>query len=171
MTPCQDTSHKTFAAIVAVTFSMITGACLAGPPISPQMAIVTNFYKDFAFEAVIDEPEHGPGFLESSPAVLMKYLTPRLSALILKDRACTAKTHEICKLDWLPQWESQDPIGATVKIKETSNTSKVNVEVRYQQETKILTYTLQHLNVGWRIKDISYGDGRQTLIETLSAPD
>jgi hypothetical protein len=62
----------------------------------------------------------------------VKYLNPKLMAIIRKDRECTITTHEICKLDWLPLWGNQDPIGATVRVKAASDTNKVNAEARYQ---------------------------------------
>jgi len=165
------TSHQTSVptlvkAMVAATFCVAV-SCQAGHPVAAQVDVVTKLYKDFAFESVIEEPEAGAGVLSSNPAVQAKYFTPRLSALIREDANCTVKTHEICKLDWLPIWDSQDPIGATVKVLATSKTNKVNVEVRYQQEVKTLTYTLQRIGQGWRIDDISYGTDRLTLRETL----
>lgn len=158
-------------AVIAASAFGTAGYCQAGQLVPSQVKVVANLYRAFAYESVVEEPNGGVGFLDSAAAVQVKYLTPKLMALIRKDRKCTTTTHEICKLDWLPLWDSQDPIGATVKVKATSDTNKVNAEVRYQEEVKTLTYTLRHLDVGWRIDDISYGTTRPTLRETLSAPN
>jgi hypothetical protein len=170
MTSNLNSTRFIYAAIAASAFGA-AGYGQAGQLVSSQVKVVANLYRAFAYESVVEEPDAAVGFLDSAASVQGKYLTPRLMALIRKDRKCTITTHEICKLDWLPLWDSQDPIGATVKVKATSDTNKVNAEVRYQQEVKTLTYTLQRLDVGWRIDDISYGNTRPTLRETLSAPN
>ena len=159
-----------YAAIAASAFGT-AGNGQAGQLVPSQVKVVANLYRAFAYESVVEEPNTGVGFLDSAAVEQLKFLTPRLMALIRKDRKCTITTHEICKLDWLPLWGNQDPFGASVKVKATSDTNKVNAEVRYQEEVKTLTYTLRHLEVGWRIDDISYGTTRPTLRETLSAPN
>jgi hypothetical protein len=86
------------ATIVAAIFS-VSGIGLAAPPMTPQVAIVANLYKEFACEAVVEEPEIGEGFLDSSSAALTKYLTPMLANLILKDRKCAYETMRFA--DWI----------------------------------------------------------------------
>jgi hypothetical protein len=91
--------------------------------------------------------------------VLARYFDDRLVQLWLADRACAARTHEICNLDFMPMWASQDPAGTSVKILPTADSTRVDVELRSSssQESRTLRYTLTRTPAGWRIHDIARG--------------
>jgi hypothetical protein len=142
--------------------------CTAAPPLSPQLVLVTKLYKDFAFEAAIDETNAGRSFLESSRAVFLTYLTPKLTDLLLRDRECMAKSHGICNLDFDPIWDSQDPVGAVVRIMPTESVDKIRVQLRYASTTLTLTYHLSLTRSGWRIQDIIFEKEHVSLAQMLS---
>ena len=67
------------------------------------VATVVRLYKDYAWEAVVEEPNLvREGLLESSPGVLRKYFDGPLVALLLKDRNCG---QPMCNLDFMPMWD------------------------------------------------------------------
>lgn len=154
---------------IAIIFAVVvlTGTCYAAQARTPQVALVAKLYKDFAFEAVLDEPSLGVGFLDSPRDVLLSYLTPSLAELIFKDRKCVADTHEICNLDFMPLWDSQDAAGAAVRFLPMSTNDKVKVELRYGSGTRTLIYFLKHTKRGWRIQNIAYEKDRASLLEIL----
>jgi hypothetical protein len=157
--------HGVFLAMLS-----LAPACLAAPSISPQVAIVAKLYQDFAFEAVLEEPEpENALFIDQSRHALLRYLTPKLADLLLRDRKCSETTHEICRLDFAPLWGNQDPVGAGVQVTPGATSETVNVRLRYFSSTSQLTYHLTHTAAGWRISNISYEEGRMTLSEILES--
>lgn len=141
---------------------------LAGQPPTPQVEVVTKLYKDFAYEAVIEEPSNATGFIDSPREVLLSYLMPGLADLILKDRKCAADTREICNLDFMPLWGSQDAAGVTVRISSTNANDKVKVQLKYGVGSRMVTYSLAITKQGWRIQDIGYEKGRASLVQILT---
>ncbi|MRV76139.1 hypothetical protein GJ700_30970 [Duganella sp. FT92W] len=132
----------------------------------PQVALVSNLYQTFAYEAVLEAPD-ARGMIDQPRAVLLRYFTPELAELLLRDRACVAKTREICRLDFLPLWGNQDPDGASVQVGQGASPTSVIASLRFAGTSSRLTYTLIQTTRGWRIADIAYGDGRATLKEIL----
>jgi hypothetical protein len=131
--------------------------------------VVRSLYDEFAGEAVLEDPEMQKSLLDQSQVVLLRYFTPELSALILRDRECTARTQEVCNLDFSPIWDSQDPTGATVKMTGESILGKVHATVRYPNgERRELVFRLTKTSMGWRIADIIYAGDRLTLSQILS---
>ena len=156
---------RLFVFVAALNFATF---CTAAEPLSPQVAIVTTLYQDFAFEAVL-ENSVAEGFIDQPKKVLLRYLTPQLSELLLRDRRCATTTHEICRLDFAPLWGNQDPIGSAVQVQPGATPDTVIARLRYSSSTSQLTYHLTKLSSGWKIRDISYGQGRSTLAEILEA--
>jgi hypothetical protein len=152
-----------------VVFFCIFSTCHAKEPQSPQVAIVVKLYKHFAYEAVLDSPNDGPGFINSPRPVLLSYLTPELTDLLLKDRECVDRTEEMCKLGFAPLWDSQDPAGVTVNISPTASKEKVMVQLRYVSAPRTLIYHLMLTTAGWRIQNISYENDRTSLAKILGA--
>jgi hypothetical protein len=139
---------------------------------SGPLNIVARLYRDFAGIAVIDDPElAGEVLIEQPRAVLARYFDETLVGLILKDRACVARTREVCNLDFDPLFESQDPVGSTVKILPTRDPSVVSAKLRQfeRPEVRELKFRLVNTAAGWRVSDIDYGaDG--TLLGILKMP-
>ena len=142
--------------------------CSAAEPLPPQVEVITRLYHDFAFEAVL-ENSTAEGFIDQPKNVLLRYLTPKLADLLLRDRQCASTTHEICRLDFMPLWGNQDPIGSAVQVQPSSSPSSVIVRLRYASSTTQLTFHLTQSSSGWKINDISYGKGRSTLAEILES--
>ena len=130
---------------------------------SGPVAIVYNLYHDFAWEAVISEPEN-KGLLDQSRSTLERYFDSRLANLILKDRECEARTKEICKLDFMPLWDSQDPGASDMKIT-SGKGNTVNVEFLYPGDSSKIKIIYQATKVSghWRISDIRYKSGHSLL--------
>jgi len=121
---------------------------------------VARLYQDFAAEAVIDSPELSIEDLFGRPrAALARYLDDGLVALVLADRACSRRTGSVCQLDFAPIWDSQDPVGSTVKISQGKDASHVVVELRSfeRPDVRRLTYVMAKTAAGWRVRDIEYG--------------
>lgn len=138
-----------------ILFSSVT---FAASPDSNPVDVVAQLYRDFAHEAVIEEPDWKGHSLTDLPRVsLEKYFDHNLASLLLKDNECAAKTHEICKLDFSPMWSSQDPEGVSqLKVKQTNIPSIVEVYFSYfgNKEMIKLTYLMTRTHKGWRISDI-----------------
>lgn len=162
-------AKKYFQHVLLALAMVLPSICSATPALSPQVAVVAELYKSFAFETAIQEPNLGPIFLNSPRSALLNFLTPTLTDLILADSKCAAETQEICKLNFSPLWDSQDPSGSTVRIIGTNVPSKVKVEVRYSSETRVIFYQLSLTPNGWRIKDIQFERNHRSLAKILGA--
>jgi len=158
---------RLFGVFLLATTSVVAPA--QRRPISGPVAVVAQLYRDFAWEAVVEEPNlDDHGLLDQSRAVLQRYFDDRLTALWLADRACEVKRHEVCRIDFLPMWNSQDPMASGLRIVQSSDSSLVDVTFRaYQDRTVHLTYHLSHTPRGWRIDDIRNGS-QWSLRELLS---
>jgi hypothetical protein len=131
-------------------------AAFGSPPPTPAEAMVIEVYKSYAWEAVFEEPIDDPGLLQQPAAVLGQYFDPHMVGLIMRDRACEEK-NGICRLDFDPIWDSQDPIGATgMKIHQMVDPFKVSVDFVYPGAGahRHLVYVLSKTQAGWRISDI-----------------
>ena len=133
------------------------------------VATVVRLYKDYAWEAVIDQPNLiSEGLLESSPGVLRKYFDGPLVALLLKDRTCG---QAICNLDFMPIWDGQDAGGTVASIKATENPEVVTVTLRQPDGSCVeLIYYLKKTVKGWRISDIKDPKMSWSLVSILSSP-
>jgi hypothetical protein len=142
---------------------LLSTAAVAAPaqrrPISGPVAIVAQLYRDFAWEVVVEEPSFGDhGLLDQPRSVLQRYFDDRLTDLWLADRACAVKSRGICRVDFLPIWNSQDPMASDLRIAQSSDSNVVGVTFRaYQDQIVDLTYHLIHTPRGWRIDDIRNG--------------
>ena len=128
-------------------------------PMSSQVATVAQLYRDFAWEAVIEEPSfESLGLLDQPRSILHRYFDDRLTELWLADRECQVKTREVCRVDFSPMWSAQDPVASGLKIVQTADSSRVRVTFRsYRNQTVELTYSMARTERGWRITDIRRG--------------
>lgn len=157
---------------ILVTF--LSSSAIAEPP-TPigGIAIVAKLYRDFAWEALIDEPKQSELELLNQPRqVLSQYFNNNLVSLLLKDRECQRKTHEICNLDFLPIWAGQDPGAYQLKVLATSNPNIVSVNFLYPSNGgKIeLTYRVTKTKEGWRVGDIIQQSGNSLLSDLSRKP-
>jgi hypothetical protein len=158
--------------IVAGLVLVSATAAAAQPSAAPNaVAVVAKVYQDFAAEAVIDSPDLSTLDLFSrSKASMARYLDDGLIALVLADRACSARSGDVCRLDFAPIWDAQDMVGAIVKISETRDPARVLVDVSYPDKTvKKLTYVMAQTAAGWRVHDIEY-DSHESLVQMLKKP-
>ncbi|WIT11540.1 hypothetical protein PFX98_22040 [Paucibacter sediminis] len=153
----------------AALLFLVSPAAIAAP--RDALDPVVRLYRDFAWEAVIDEPIAGRGFLTESDAVWSRYFSPRLVKLLRDDRQCVSRTREICKLDFSPIWASQDPGAARLKVVLGETPATVNVSFDYPGNGKRIgmKILLVRSGAGWLIDDIHYPDGQQLkkILETM----
>ena len=153
--------------------ALIAGASsVLGQRARPSSAVLTvaQLYRDFAWEAVVEEPEwRGHDLLDQPRTVLARYFDQQVVDLLLADQACESRTHQHCGLGTSPIWASQDPAATELKVLPTEDSSVVVVKFRYPSngESIELRYQLLHTGTGWRIHDISQGS-RWSLLALLS---
>ena len=86
-------------------------------PIDDGVRVVASLYRDFAWEVLSVGPLGGePGFIDQPRSVLERYLAPSLVAAIIKDRACVERTGEVCELNFMPLWNSQDASPSDLRV-------------------------------------------------------
>jgi hypothetical protein len=162
--------------LIVVTASLLLGTpsrALAKEPLPATVAVVASLYRNYAWEAVIDEPgDVGIGLFQQTASELARYFDPALTNLITKDRECAVRARGMCRLDFLPIWDSQDPIGATVKITKGASPNEVSVALLHPAgpTREPLTYVLTKTSAGWRIADIRFGSNQPPLKALLLAP-
>jgi hypothetical protein len=155
-------------AVVLCALGLVTTGQRAAPPAS-AVAAVTHLYQDYAAEAVIDSPELSVEDLFGRPkATLARYLDDALVTLVLADHDCSKRRQEVCNLDFSPMWDSQDPLGTTVKISAGKDPTRVLVELQTtdRKEVRRLTYRMIKRPAGWRVHDIDY-DSHESLVTML----
>lgn len=143
----------------------------AATPVNGPVTLITTLYKNYAWEAVIEQPDLSSLDLFDQPRnVLARYFDERLVRLILRDRECAEKTHEVCRLDFMPMWSSQDPGAENLIIQQTDKAEIVSVQFRYPGNGELikLTYQLSQTAKGWRISDIR--GASFSLLSVLSRP-
>lgn len=139
-------------AIVALSAS--GSGVLAATSADPRVALVSNLYAAYAWEA-LDADGKRESFNQEKKAVLEAYVTPALAALLLRDRQCVARSHEICHLDFLPMWDSQDPDQAKYRVVGLTYAGSVGVQVTYANDGRHdLQYYFAQVAGEWRIDDI-----------------
>lgn len=145
---------------------------LAGAaPHDAEVAAVRALYARYAEEAAIDDTL-SPTLASAPAAVLRLHLTDGLTRLLLRDRDCQQRTREICRLDFAPMWDSQDPAGTRVSLRWDAGQGRVVAELRRGEgSARALAYSLMKLKDGWRIDDIEFGSGRPSLRQLLSASE
>lgn len=151
---------RTFLTAIALWFAALG---VEAQTLSPQVSLVTKLYEDFAFEAVIDSPDLTRlDFVASPRDKLLMYLTPEVTALLLRNRRWEAKTKELSSLDFGPLWGSSDPNGMSVIILKTNKPDVVEVQITrnmgtgQEPNTRSIFYVLKPSKVGWRVDDILY---------------
>ena len=158
--------------LIATLLLTLSDASWAGSaPVSPQVAAVVRLYQDFAWTALIDEPQTYAGFAEQRAPVLARYLTPRLVRLFTREQQCLRTTHELCRLDMDPIWASQDPAATAMTIVPGATPDLVEARYRYPSngETIHLRFHMVRAGRRWLIDDIDY-DAAPSLRTMLAGP-
>lgn len=122
---------------------------------------VAQLYRDYAWEAVVVEPDAPALALVAQPKnILAKYFDDELAALLLKDRECARRTKGICNLSFSLLWASQDPGATELKVTGTGDPAVVVVTFRHPGEKAPtrLQYRMRRTPAGWRIQDIVYDE-------------
>jgi hypothetical protein len=115
-------------------------------------AVVKALYDDFPASA-------DPTVMQQPRSVLDKYFAPLLAEAIESDARCVESTREVCRLDFVPQWDSNDPAATDLQIGNAVN-GVVQVRFNYPGKTTpiSLSYVLVETELGWRISDIRAAD-------------
>jgi len=146
-------------------FFLFSSAAVAFSGVAPTapslrdgaVGAVGKLYRDYAWEAVIDEPTFSDlELFQQSGAVLKQYFEDHLVTLILRDQHCSSESHGVCRLDFSPMWGGQDPQASDLKILSTGDPAIVSVEFTYPGDRSHikLFYHLVNTPKGWRITDI-----------------
>lgn len=153
---------------VLVLLGLISAAANAEPQLSPQVKLVRSLYQRFAGMSVLEQPSSDGELVDQPRAVLLRYFDQELTSLWLQDRACVSHTREICRLDFSPIWDSQDPVGATVRIEPESAPNSIRAVITYGTATRrVVHYKLIPTRAGWRVHDIAFEGSRPTLLQIL----
>jgi len=145
-----------------VTIFVATPSALAkSEKKSPQIDLVRNLYKAFAWEAVMPS-EEGDILVDQPKGVLKGYFDGALVDLLVADREC-AKKEGFCQLDKDPLFGVEEPIvhGLEVLQADTANTILVrfNRIDATKDELVQLVFPMVQTKNGWRIADIVYEKG------------
>lgn len=166
------TRSKKFAAKSLLALATLFSTALhAGEVLRPDVIVVATLYADYSWEAVVDEPLHlRSGLLQQNTSELGKYFSPDIAAAIVRDSDCAEKSGEVCALDFLPHWDSQDPTGATVRVFAGKILGEVLAVITHQRSKRKLIYQLKQTNSGWRITDIRSLNSGWRLLGLLKRP-
>ncbi len=160
--------------LLVAGMAMVSGVVSSTPsPPSGAVAAVAKLYRDYAWEAVLEEPTFADlELFQQSGQVLGQYFEKHLVQLILRDRQCSNESHGVCRLDFSPMWSGQDPAATELKILPTVDPTIVSVEFTYpgDQSHVKLSYHLAKTPEGWRITDIQgFSDGNWSLRNILES--
>jgi hypothetical protein len=146
----------------ALFLAATSSVALAQQPASAALEAVSRLYRDFAWEAEAQQStRRATSFIEQSKRELERYLEPQLTDLLLADRACVARTKQICRLDFAPLWSSQDPGATNLQVKQGTRQGTVGVSFVYPGNGQRirLQYEIAETAAGSRIFDIRYESG------------
>jgi hypothetical protein len=138
--------------------------------LAPGLALVTDLYREFAWEAVLAPGnDHELSFVEQPRNALQRYLSPVLARRLDADRTCVRATGDICQINFAPLWYSQDPVAYDLRVQATDDPDLVRVQFERPGSNTpvVLHFELVRTGLGLRIDDIRYPDG-MTLRDILA---
>jgi PP-loop superfamily ATP-utilizing enzyme len=155
------------AQTVIVLLLAMTGVVLDGGAVLSQTHdatardVVVRLYRDYAWEAVMSGTVRD-GFFADQPLVeLEKYLDHELASLLVADAECIRRTHEICNLEFMPLFASQDPAASDLEVEETKKKDEVQVTFKRLGGDQVrMLFKMRQEVAGWRISDIEYESSR-----------
>lgn len=152
---------STSATATSAPTAPAAAATASAPEVTP-VALVQSVYDAYAWEPVADESSAQRETLFSEPEpVLDRYFDDSFKAAILKDRACVERTKEICNLDFLPIWQTQDPTGIkNVQVVAGKEPNSVIARfIGFFEEPMEVRYSMTQTARGWRISDMHFAEG------------
>lgn len=170
------TALNRFVLIVSLALASSWPGAALGDERQTGTSLVARLYKDFAWQAIVSIPDQsketkdafGKEFARQNEGILQKYLDPTLSSLVVRDAKCTAKTREICNLDFDPIFASQDPSAVDLVVKSLAP-GKVSVEYKYPSsgEKIKLEFRVAIIAGKWKITDIIYKNMGNTSLRKM----
>ena len=146
---------KMFAFVVLVP-------ALAVGQASPS-SVVEALYGDFPVSA-------SANVMQQPRTVLERYFAPELITAIEADERCVESTREVCRLDFMPQWDSNDPAAENLEIgKVVDGAVSVRFDYPGRSSPIMLSYVLVETEIGWRISDIRGADWALSEILAVSS--
>ena len=164
--------------ILSGAFLSMAALCDAAPTLSPQVALVVKLYKEFEIDAFWQATETSGFGNFTPPEVLLQYVTPELTQLLVDDLKCQDRERAICNVQMPVAWGVSDTTRLTVRIRATNDANRVEVQIRSADNLRgpairKLIYRVSKTSRGWRIRDIEYhGIDHNTykLLEMLKRP-
>jgi hypothetical protein len=100
----------------------------------------------------------GEGLEHQGKEALMRYFSPELAELLVKDRACQRKEQGICRLDFDILFDSQDPVVTDLDVK-MGSAGKVRVSFKnlVNGQTTNIQFVVAHSGGKPKIVDVLYG--------------
>jgi hypothetical protein len=129
--------------------------------------VIAQLYREYSWEAnPTSSATHSTPLIDQPVSELARFFAPELASLLIEDRECVRRSGAICRLDWDPIWDSQDPAAEDLTIRSlTANIVLVRFHHPFSGDRK-LEYHLVRTRAGWRISDIRYMNG-VSLLQTL----
>lgn len=142
-------------AIAAVIFF---AAPAVAAPAGAATEVVARLYKDFGWQAFATNEVFGEGLEHQGKEALMRYFSPELAELLVKDRACQRREQGICRLDFDILFDSQDPVVTDLDVKPGS-AGKVRVSFKnpVNGQTTNIEFVVARSAGKLKIVDVLYG--------------
>jgi hypothetical protein len=156
----------------AVVLVLLAAATLGrSAELSPGVKVVTELYREYAWEMTIAEPIMRGSVYEAPREKLERYFSAEIASLIVRDRECAERLREICRINFSILWDSQDSGAYDIKIKDGGAPDTVLVSYVYPgtgEEVQLTYWVAREASGEAKIADIRYRDG-SSLRAILSA--
>jgi hypothetical protein len=158
---CASISPKLRPLLTLFVLAFASFPVLAADGSVSSKVVVEKLYEDYAWVVLFKDP----GFVsltDQPETELLRYFSPSLSGLMHADHRCVVETKDICRLDFDPIYDSQDPSGAhDLHVAPTGHANDVQVSFLPRwgaASAKQLQFKIVNTPAGWRIDDITYPD-------------
>jgi hypothetical protein len=144
--------------LFAVAAVIFLAAPAVAAPSGTATELVARLYKDFGWQAFATNEVFGEGLEHQGKEALMRYFSPELAELLVKDRACQRKEQGICRLDFDILFDSQDPVVTDLDVK-MGSAGKVRVSFKnlVNGQTTNIQFVVAHSGGKPKIVDVLYG--------------
>jgi hypothetical protein len=144
--------------------AMALPAAAAGP--DAPLALVRSLYDSERWITRDAPPPRGAQALADAPSARQAaWLDAELVALLAREQRCQRRGQGDCALDFLPLWDSQDAVGATVQLRAGAQPQQVLATLQWPPAAARapLVFELRQGAEGWRVADIRYPGQRPSL--------